>query len=48
MQYSGTVNYVSNFLDGVIATFTCVYPNTDSIMYWPELGVVSLYYNLTA
>ena len=20
-----------------------VYPNTDSIMYWPELGVVSLY-----
>ena len=25
-----------------------VYPNTDSTMYWPELGVLSLYYNLTA
>ena len=22
-------------------------PNTDPIMYWPELGVVPLYYNLT-
>ena len=28
--------------------FVSVYPNTDTIMYWSELGVVSLYYNLTA
>ena len=28
--------------------FISVYPNTDTIMNWSELGVVALYYNLTA